>query len=46
MLEWIAGLASWELLALEPPGWGGVLLGGLAVSLQVAVGGYLLPGFS
>ena len=42
MFDWIAGLAAWELLALEPPGWGGVLLKGLAVSLQVAVGGYLL----
>lgn len=42
MLDWITGIAAWELLALEPPGWGGVLLKGLAVSLQVAVGGYIL----
>ncbi|KJS21112.1 MAG: ABC transporter permease [Hoeflea sp. BRH_c9] len=42
MLDWITGFAAWELLALEPPGWGGVLLRGLAVSLQVAVGGYIL----
>ncbi len=31
-----------ELLALAPPGWGGVLLDGLWLSLQVAGGGYLL----
>ncbi|WJR65334.1 ABC transporter permease [Neorhizobium sp. CSC1952] len=31
-----------ELLSLSPPGWGGVLLAGLAASLQLAVGGYLL----
>jgi polar amino acid transport system permease protein len=29
-----------ELLALSPPGWGGVMLAGLVVSLQLAVGGY------
>ncbi|SOC12696.1 ABC transporter permease [Rhodobacter maris] len=32
----------WQLLALAPPGWGGVLLTGLAHSLEIAVGGYLL----
>jgi polar amino acid transport system permease protein len=32
----------WELLALTPPGWGGLLLKGLAASLEIAVGGYLL----
>ncbi len=31
-----------ELLSLSPPGWGGVMLAGLAASLQLAVGGYLL----
>lgn len=31
-----------ELLALAPPGWGGALLDGLWLSLQVAGGGYLL----
>ena len=31
---------NWELLALSPPGWGGVLLRGLAISLQVAAGGF------
>ncbi|MFC7369028.1 ABC transporter permease [Vreelandella zhaodongensis] len=31
-----------ELLALTPPGWGGALLNGLSLSLQVAGGGYLL----
>lgn len=31
-----------ELLALEPPGWGGALLDGLVVSLQVATLGYLI----
>lgn len=35
-------MTAWELLALAPPGWGGALLKGLLVSLQVAVGGYLL----
>lgn len=35
------GMASLlDLLALSPPGWGGVLLRGLWASLQVAVGGY------
>src|SRR6478752_5252031 len=31
-----------ELLSLSPPGWGGVMQAGLAASLQLAVGGYLL----
>ncbi|SFT98591.1 ABC transporter permease [Halomonas saccharevitans] len=31
-----------ELLALAPPGWGGALLNGLCLSLQVAGGGYFL----
>ncbi|WP_326838373.1 ABC transporter permease [Halomonas sp. 328] len=31
-----------ELLALAPPGWGGALLNGLWLSLQVAGAGYLL----
>ncbi|MBD9373930.1 ABC transporter permease [Rhizobium sp. ARZ01] len=35
-------LINWSLLALEPPGWGGVLLGGLANSIKIAVGGYAL----
>ena len=42
MIEWFASLADWHLLALEPPGWGGVLLRGLAASVQIAIGGYLL----
>ncbi len=33
-------MSSLELLALSPPGWGGVLLKGLAMSMSVAVGGY------
>ncbi|WP_342640069.1 ABC transporter permease [Rhodoligotrophos ferricapiens] len=33
---------QWELLALTPPGWGGLLLQGLLTSLQIAGGGYLL----
>ncbi|MCJ7994436.1 ABC transporter permease subunit [Rhizobium cremeum] len=33
-------LFDWSLLALSPPGWGGVLLQGFAQSLQLAVGGY------
>lgn len=32
--------AALDLLAFSPPGWGGVLLRGLCVSLEVAVGGY------
>jgi len=35
-------LINWGLLALEPPGWGRVLLGGLWNSVQIAVGGYSL----
>lgn len=31
---------DWELLALSPPGWGGVLLKGLVTSLEVAAGGF------
>jgi polar amino acid transport system permease protein len=31
---------NWGLLALEPPGWGGVLLRGLLNSIQIAIGGY------
>jgi polar amino acid transport system permease protein len=42
MWDWIVNLADWHLLALEPPGWGGLLLQGLATSIQIAAGGYLL----
>ncbi len=35
-------LIDWSLLALSPPGWGGVLLGGLLNSIKIAVGGYAL----
>jgi len=31
---------NWSLLALEPPGWGGVLLRGLMNSIEIAIGGY------
>ncbi|MCV9962657.1 ABC transporter permease [Pararhizobium sp. BT-229] len=31
---------NWSLLALEPPGWGGVLLRGFVSSIQIAIGGY------
>jgi polar amino acid transport system permease protein len=31
---------NWSLLALEPPGWGGVLLRGLLNSIEIAIGGY------
>jgi polar amino acid transport system permease protein len=31
---------NWGLLALEPPGWGGVLLRGLMNSIEIAIGGY------
>lgn len=33
-------IINWGLLALDPPGWGGVLLHGLLNSIQIAVGGY------
>ncbi|MEZ5922858.1 MAG: ABC transporter permease subunit [Hyphomicrobiaceae bacterium] len=33
---------KWELLALEPPGWGGVLLRGLVQSVKIAFGAYAL----
>ena len=35
-------MIDWSLLALDPPGWGGVLLQGLLNTLQIAVGGYVL----
>lgn len=35
-------MTSLELLALSPPGWGGLLLKGLVNSLAVAFGGYFL----
>ena len=35
-------LINWSLLALEPPGWGGVLLAGFVNSIQIALGGYAL----
>jgi len=41
MFDWL-GFADWHLLALSPPGWGGVLLRGFLASVQIAVGGYLL----
>ncbi|NVP54910.1 ABC transporter permease [Mycoplana rhizolycopersici] len=37
-----ASLINWSLLALEPPGWGGVLLAGLLNSIKIAIGGYSL----
>lgn len=35
-------MIDWSLLALNPPGWGGVLLQGLLSTMEIAVGGYLL----
>lgn len=32
----------WELISLSPPGWGGNLLRGLANSVQIALGAYVL----
>ena len=32
----------WDLLALEPPGWGGVLLRGLVQTIKIAIGAYAL----
>ncbi|TCK29159.1 amino acid ABC transporter membrane protein 1 (PAAT family) [Ancylobacter aquaticus] len=37
-----ADMINWGLLALEPPGWGGVLLAGLMNSIKIALGGYSL----
>ncbi|MDQ0509591.1 ABC transporter permease [Ancylobacter amanitiformis] len=37
-----ADVINWGLLALEPPGWGGVLLAGLFNSIKIALGGYSL----
>ncbi|MDI7863142.1 ABC transporter permease [Rhizobiaceae bacterium n13] len=34
-------LFDFSLLALSPPGWGGVLLAGFVSSIQLAVGGYV-----
>lgn len=33
---------DWGLLALSPPGWGGVLLTGFLRTIQIAIGGYAL----
>ncbi|HEX7390013.1 MAG TPA: ABC transporter permease subunit [Acidiphilium sp.] len=33
---------DWGLLAVSPPGWGGLLLRGLLTTLEIAIGGYLL----
>lgn len=35
-------MIDWSLVALTPPGWGGVLLRGLLSTMEIAVGGYLL----
>ena len=35
-------MGSLELLAFTPPGWGGLLLRGLATSISIAFGGYFL----
>ncbi|MEH0020761.1 MAG: ABC transporter permease subunit [Desulfobacter sp.] len=35
-------MTSLELLALSPPGWGGLLLRGLVTSMTIAFGGYIL----
>jgi polar amino acid transport system permease protein len=32
---------NWGLLAVSPPGWGGVLLRGFVNSIEIAVGGYV-----
>ncbi len=37
-----SGFFNLDLLALSPPGWGGVLLAGFAASLQLAIGGFTL----
>lgn len=35
-------LINWDLLALDPPGWGSVLLAGFFNSIKIAIGGYSL----
>lgn len=35
-------MSVWELLAFDAPGWGGTLLSGLALSLEIAILGFLL----
>ncbi|PZQ85098.1 MAG: ABC transporter permease [Ancylobacter novellus] len=35
-------LINWGLLALDPPGWGSVLLAGFFNSIKIAIGGYSL----
>lgn len=35
-------MSTWELLAFEAPGWGGTLLSGLLLSLEIAILGFLL----
>jgi polar amino acid transport system permease protein len=42
MLETLTTLADLGVLALDPPGWGGVLLRGLLASIEIALGSYLL----
>lgn len=42
MPDAILTLSDLSLLALSPPGWGGVLLQGLLASLEIAVGSYAL----
>lgn len=38
-------LINWGLLAIQPPGWGGVLLNGLWRTIEISVGGYTLGVF-
>lgn len=42
MFDAFLTLSDLSLLALEPPGWGGVLLQGFVASIQIAVGSYVL----
>ncbi|MBL0372649.1 ABC transporter permease [Rhizobium sp. KVB221] len=42
MNESLYQLANLGLLALEPPGWGAILLKGFLASIQIAVGSYIL----
>jgi polar amino acid transport system permease protein len=42
MIDAFLTAADLSLLALEPPGWGGVLLRGFVASLQIAIGSYVL----
>ncbi|WP_280773069.1 ABC transporter permease subunit [Rhizobium sp. SG_E_25_P2] len=40
MFDALISLTNLGMLSLEPPGWGGVLLDGFLVSIEIAIGGF------